>query len=330
VGVVRLVDPQTDREVLKLTGPGAASYHPACFTSDSAKLIAVAGDTSALYVWDLRLIRKQLRELGMDWELPEFPAPAADNPPPLTVELDPGMLRPRSFENDRQAVAALSIALALQPVNPEAHRQRGLAFDRLKDSARAVKDFEMFLALAAADDPRRAEIGFARAKNYRNLRNSRDVLDSLAQLADTPAETLPWPADYARRCNEIAWFYVKPRNARVPDAVLRVTQKAVALEPFNFFFVNTHGVALYRAGRYQEATHWLEKNLEMSREHIAFDLYFLAMSHERLGQSAKARAYFDRANASAQAETGLAKNFLDELAGFRVEAEEVLGISKTK
>ena len=43
------------------------------FTADGTKLISL--DTShgqAIKVWDLRLIRKELAELNLDWESPSF------------------------------------------------------------------------------------------------------------------------------------------------------------------------------------------------------------------------------------------------------------------
>jgi hypothetical protein len=49
---------------------------PACFTPDGTRLIATGSGATALYVWDLRLIRQQLKELGLDWDWPEF-APEA-------------------------------------------------------------------------------------------------------------------------------------------------------------------------------------------------------------------------------------------------------------
>ena len=53
---------------------------------------------------------------------------------------------------------------------------------------------------------------------------------------------------------------------------------------------NTLGVAYYRAGRYREAVEVLRPNLERQEDTgLAFDLYFLAMSHHRLGETARAR-----------------------------------------
>jgi len=87
-------------------------------------------------------------------------------------------------------------------------------------------------------------------------------------------------------------------------------------------------VALYRLGQHEQAVACLEKNVPHSQQYVAFDLYFLAMSHHHLGQPARAREYFDRANASAAAETGLWPGHRQELAAFRAEAEKVLGFSK--
>jgi WD40 repeat protein len=71
--VIRLVETATGREVARLTGPEPSWYLPACFTPDGTRLISNGPDPSALYVWDLRLIRRQLKELGLDWDWPQYP-----------------------------------------------------------------------------------------------------------------------------------------------------------------------------------------------------------------------------------------------------------------
>jgi WD40 repeat protein len=76
-GVVRLIETASGREVARLTGPEPMWYQPECFTPDGARLIATCSGHQALYVWDLRLIRRQLKELGLDWDWPEFD-PAAE------------------------------------------------------------------------------------------------------------------------------------------------------------------------------------------------------------------------------------------------------------
>jgi WD40 repeat protein len=93
VSVIRLVETATGREVARLTGPEPLWYQPACFTPDGTRLISTGPDASTLYVWDLRLIRWQLKELGLDWDWPQFAEPdATQKAKPKNVEVLPGEL----------------------------------------------------------------------------------------------------------------------------------------------------------------------------------------------------------------------------------------------
>jgi hypothetical protein len=56
-----------------------------------------------------------------------------------------------------------------------------------------------------------------------------------------------------------------------------------------------------------------------------FDLFFLAMSHRRLGDAAKAKACFGRAARWRDSRRGLAAAQARELRAFRAEAEQALG-----
>ena len=76
-------------------------------------------------------------------------------------------------------------------------------------------------------------------------------------------------------------------------------------------------------------TPWgVEQNLERAPKYSAFDLYFLAMSQKRLGQSATALTTFHRADDAAKLLPVLSAAQKAELASFRKEAEQTLGISK--
>jgi WD40 repeat protein len=92
--VVRLLETTTGREVARLTGPEPTSYAPACFSPDGTRLVATCSAETALHVWDLRLIRQQLKELGLDWDWPDFrPAdPGNHAAKPRQVEVLPGDL----------------------------------------------------------------------------------------------------------------------------------------------------------------------------------------------------------------------------------------------
>ena len=66
-----------------------------------------------------------------------------------------------------------------------------------------------------------------------------------------------------------------------------MARKAVAPTPGESVFLNTLGVAQFRAGRYADAVATLEKSLAAAKgSSEPFDLYFLAMARCKLGQVA--------------------------------------------
>jgi hypothetical protein len=256
-GVIRLVETATGREVARLTGPDVVEHQPVCFTGDGTRLIAHGSGAARLYVWDLRLIREQLKEMGLDWDWPDFgpPDPGSNAEPPQVEVL-------------------------------------------LGDQARPV--------LTPEQKARQAIAHFRRA-----------------------VEANP---DDAAACNDLAWVYVTgPEALRDVKAALPLAEKAVRLAPNDTVFRNTLGVAYYRAGRHREAAEAFRANLD-SRENwaLAFDLYFLAMSHHHLGEAARARDYYDWAVRWPQTHPKLTAGHLEELDVFRAEAAKLLGIDKKK
>jgi tetratricopeptide (TPR) repeat protein len=100
------------------------------------------------------------------------------------------------------------------------------------------------------------------------------------------------------------------------------------LGPGQQIFLNTLGVALYRAGQYSEAVPILEQSLAAGKgEFDAFDLFFLAMADHRLGHRYQARACFDRAVRWLSEHKNVPAEYVPELANFRAEAAEVLALA---
>jgi serine/threonine protein kinase/WD40 repeat protein len=324
-GVIRLVDTSTWQEIVRLTGPEATWYAPAAFSSDGTRLVALPKDRHAVYVWDLRQLRQALRQLDLDWEWPEF-GPAAPPSTPPRLRVDTGMLGP-VFENEGLAVALWTLALASQPFNTEAYYQRGLAYGRQGEGKKALADYNRFLALAPARDPRWAEILFRRANSRAVVNDFDGALDDLFQLSALACNQIIFQDDFGLLCNNVAWHYVMeiPKSG-FPGQALNLAQKSREIDPYNGTYENTLGGVYYRLGRYADAIRCLEDKLKKSPEYAAFDLYLLAMSYARLGQVGTGRSCYERANDWWTANPGLPAAYPTELTALRGEAAAVLGL----
>jgi hypothetical protein len=97
----------------------------------------------------------------------------------------------------------------------------------------------------------------------------------------------------ALACNNLAWAYLTaPESLRHSAQALAMAEKAVRIEPENAICRNTLGLAYYRAGRYKDATDVLRSNVGSQDDRLlVYDLCFLAMSYQRLGNPSRAREY---------------------------------------
>jgi tetratricopeptide (TPR) repeat protein len=134
----------------------------------------------------------------------------------------------------------------------------------------------------------------------------------------------------AQLCNSLAWAYMTaPEPLRDSKAALELAEKAARLAPQNPDYRNTLGAAYYRAGRYREAVETLRPNLQNQEDRsLAFDLFFLAMSHQHLGEGLRARDYYDWGVRWTRAEKSLSPEHIEELEQLRMEAASVLGIKE--
>jgi WD40 repeat protein len=100
-GIYRLVELATGRELAKLEDQ-EQNTGPAAFSPDGTKLVIQA--RNGLRVWDLRRIRAELVEMGLDWDAPPFP-PETKDQPPLQITLELGQFSPAVKDLVAQALA---------------------------------------------------------------------------------------------------------------------------------------------------------------------------------------------------------------------------------
>jgi tetratricopeptide (TPR) repeat protein len=130
----------------------------------------------------------------------------------------------------------------------------------------------------------------ARAECYWHLGRHADAIASLRA-----ARWARPPGDEAVVCNALAWYLVTgPEELRDADEAVTLAARAVRLAPGKSTYTNTLGVALYRAGRYDEAVPHLRRSLRET-DPPAHDLFFLAMCYFKLGDAQAALDFHSQA-----------------------------------
>src|SRR5262249_19322001 len=97
--------------------------------------------------------------------------------------------------------------------------------------------------------------------------------------------------------NELAWLLATSPVAaeRDPSRAVALARMAVGRSPQAGVYWNTLGAAHYRAGDCQAAVGALNKSVQLRSGGDAFDWFFLAMAHWKLGNKDEARKWYDRA-----------------------------------
>jgi eukaryotic-like serine/threonine-protein kinase len=119
-GVVRLVNPDTGLEYARLEDPNQDRSGELSFSADGTQLVTTNRDSISVHVWDLRAIREQLANMGLDWNLLSYPPASAtpdDRNLKAVVDLGP------EFAKASGAVAVSARPLAPSPEAREAWRQ---------------------------------------------------------------------------------------------------------------------------------------------------------------------------------------------------------------
>jgi eukaryotic-like serine/threonine-protein kinase len=299
-GAVRLIDPKTRKEWARLVNPDQERAGLITFTPDGAQLVITTGDGPSIDVWDLRAIRGQLAAMGLDWNLPAYQTATHGDPPLRDVEVERGSAFGRLSAGDPASIGLNSFLLSLNPFNWERYYQRGRSYAMDGQSAKAIADYSMALTLLPPQHPRRAEILFRRFNNYyyRVGDKARGLADLQQLVSMDLGDFAGLHADLAWTLNRIAWQLVMaPEKERDPVQALPLVQRALTLtQPPLSVSRTTLGVVHYRLGQYRQAAEVLEGSLSESGDEIAaFALFFLALSHARLGDTATALQCYDQA-----------------------------------
>ena len=134
--LIRLVEIATGRTLARLESPDLCGVQAVAFSPDGSRLVVTTNDGPAAHVWDLRLIRRRLAAMGLDWDAPPYPDtyPAGETSRrlanivvdlgPFKPELQPLLQQARQLEQNGDvggAIDRLRQAVRVSPNYAEAH-----------------------------------------------------------------------------------------------------------------------------------------------------------------------------------------------------------------
>ncbi len=190
-GAIRLIMFTTNREIARLDNPNPGRIGLPAFTPDGSKVLH-PGDDNAYHLWDLRAIRAQLVEIGLDWDappLPPAPPPASES---LQIDVDLGDYRQMEeaaalvrqaasqilSKKEIDGLATLNKAVRIAPNHAMAHNNLAWLLltgpKKLRDPVRAEAEARRAIALEDYQSIYHNTLGVAL---YRNGKFAEAVLE---------------------------------------------------------------------------------------------------------------------------------------------------------
>ncbi len=166
------------------------------------------------------------------------------------------------------------------------------------------------------------------AQCFEKVGRVEEAVERFRQSVELGEELVAERPDDPTLPNDLAWALATFPVERVRDPLQAVTLagRAAELEPRNAMYLNTLGVAQYRAEDWRGAIDTLGRSVPLNADHASYDFFFLAMAHWQLGERDEARSWFERA--VVWMDEHLPRD--DELRRIRDEATALLGVEEMK
>jgi serine/threonine protein kinase/WD40 repeat protein/tetratricopeptide (TPR) repeat protein len=144
-----------------------------------------------------------------------------------------------------------------------------------------------------------AENSVTWADALRNLAKVRFQLGNLLGYRESCAKLLQWRPDPASGGNADSVIEACTFSPDATEDNWRVAERSAARDHDSYDrweYLSLLGETLYRAGRFEAAVHCLEQSLRITRKSDPMtEWLFLSLAHERLGHSAEAKKWRDKA-----------------------------------
>jgi WD40 repeat protein len=122
---VALVDAVTGKTLVQLSPPFQSRCENAAFSPDGSQLVLQDVDMVSVFVWDLRVLRRHLAELGLDWDAPPLSlGPDEERAPAPLLTVETSQMIERALDSQiasRQYSAAAASLKKLVQSKPDEH-----------------------------------------------------------------------------------------------------------------------------------------------------------------------------------------------------------------
>ena len=312
VAVINVVDSDPWRQSLRsaLASKDWAAVHRLAkspeFDRQPAAILCVMG-AAVLFIGEVPLAidvlrRAQLAYPGDFW---------------INHRLGISLIVNRSPENANEGIGYLQAAVALRPENSHALLNLGREHHFLK----RYDEAEACLRKVVKLNPKSAGAHSALGRTL----SVQGKLDEAIACYRKAIELDPKSAEVH---NNLAWLLTTgPEDKfRDPRQAVELAGKAVELDPQQGSSWNTLGVARYRVGDWKQSINALTQSNELMKGNMfSFNAFFLAMAHWQLDEKDEAGKWYKQA--VEWMDMNQPKN--EELARFRAEAAELLGIAES-
>ncbi|APZ91138.1 serine/threonine-protein kinase [Fuerstiella marisgermanici] len=252
------------------------------FSPDQRYLASGTGTSAhSLYVWDVHEVRRQLGTMKLDWDATPLPAkrsvavPPADHLGKCFCEL-PVSSQDRLVQKQKR----LEELLSDDPTNRELLYQYATLLSESGLTEEAIAAYDRSLTIKPDDVHVLGKRTWLLLKSRRNKEAARDC-ERILELSGDDNGRWSWAS------HTLAWLMLIGEPAlRDDDRALQLMEEAVRRTPDDTLVANTYGLALCRAGRFEEAVTVLKANLERpANTSAATDYLCLAWAQHAEGDS---------------------------------------------
>jgi eukaryotic-like serine/threonine-protein kinase len=281
---VRLHDPATGHLLATFEAPNQGPAGSPTFSHDGSQLALTDIESREILIWDLRLIRAELADMGLDWGSANSARATVGLPPtapPAPIHLEvrgssrASLARLHAQPQWRNLLQRVPQIFPFGAVPVEEYHERSHRWAAMKRWPMALADAEQALKAQKDNAHFNALVGSLAYQSGNDPRAIAALSRALELEPDDPESV-----------NTLAWLLANTTpSKRNPSRARELAERLVKADPRNEEFRTTLLLALMRLGADAPAI----STIENAPNHTPFAELVVAVCYHRLGQTGRAR-----------------------------------------